>query len=105
MSSDQQTQKTPAFEGPFDNAFELYGDDTRAANLKVRVRLMDHLNDYIQDRDLTQEEAAECFGVPQSRISFLVNGRIHKFTIDYLINMCSQAGIEVDLQFAKVNPE
>ena len=29
----------------------------------------------------------------------LVNGRISKFTIDYLINMCSHAGIEVDISF------
>lgn len=105
MNNEQQNQKTPTFEGPFENAFGLYEDDTRAANLKVRARLMNHLNDYIQNRDLTQEEAAEHFGVPQSRISLLVNGRISKFTIDYLINMCSRAGIEVDLHFGKAKPE
>jgi predicted XRE-type DNA-binding protein len=98
MSNDENP---PTFEGPFESAFELSDDDTRTANLKVRARLMDHLHDHIRDRDLTQEEAAERFGVPQSRISLLVNGRISKFTIDYLVNMCSRAGIEVELSFGR----
>lgn len=101
MSTHQKDQEPTEFEGPFETAFEVCDDDTRSTNLKVRARLMDHLNGYIQDRDLTQEEAAERFGAPQSRISLLVNGRISKFTIDYLINMCSQVGIEVDLSFGK----
>lgn len=102
MSTHQKNQDPPEFDGPFKTAFEVYDDDTRSANLKVRARLMDHLNEYIQERDLTQEEAAEHFGVPQSRISLLVNGRISKFTIDYLVNMCSRAGIEVDLRLRKI---
>jgi len=69
--------------------------------LNVRARLMDRLNEHIQEKDLTQEKAAEHFGVPQSRISLLVNGRISKFTIDYLVNMCSRVGIEVNLSFGK----
>lgn len=102
MSTHEQNQESTEFDGPFETAFELYDDDTRSANLKVRARLMDHLTEYIQTQDLTQEEAAKHFGVPQSRISLLVNGRISKFTIDYLVNMCSRAGIEVDLRFGKV---
>lgn len=102
MSTHEENQQSTEFDGPFETAFEIY-DDTRSANLKVRARLMDHLNDYIQAQDLTQQQAAEHFGVPQSRISLLVNGRISKFTIDYLINMCSRAGIEVDVRLGEIN--
>lgn len=101
MSTHQKDQEPTEFDGPFESAFEVYDDDTRSANLKVRARLMDHLNEYIQAQGLAQEEAAQHFGVPQSRISLLVNGRISKFTIDYLVNMCSRAGIEVNLSFGK----
>lgn len=70
-----------------------------AANLKVRARLMDRLIDYVEENGFTQEEAAERFGVGQPRVSNLMRGQISKFTIDALLNMCSNAGIEVDVVF------
>ena len=84
------------YTGPFD----LYKDPDRAGHLKVRSKLMNLLAEYIGRKGFNQTEAAEHFGVSQGRISELLNGRISKFTIDYLINMCSCAGIEVDVTFA-----
>lgn len=86
------------FDGPYTSAFDVYDDPDRAGNLKVRAQLMHLLGDYIDEKGFKQEEAAQHFGVPQSRISQLVNGRISTFTIDYLINMCSRAGIRVDIR-------
>lgn len=94
MSTDERS-----FHGPYESAFDVLEDPDRAANLKMRARLMNRLDDYIREHGLTQEEAAERLEVSQSRISFLLNGRISKFTIDYLVNMCTRAGIEVDLVF------
>lgn len=87
------------FKGPYESAFDVLDDSERAANLKVRSKLMSRLEDYIREEDLTQQEAADRLDVPQSRISFLVNGQISKFTIDYLLNMCIRAGIDVDVTF------
>ena len=70
-----------------------------AKNLQIRAKFMDRLIDYVEDEGLTQVEAAERFGVSQSRVSYLLGGRISKFTIDALANMCSSAGIEVDVSF------
>ena len=70
-----------------------------AANLKIRAKFMDRLIAYVEDEALTQQEAAERFGVSQSRVSYLLNGRISQFTIDALANMCSNAGIDVDVSF------
>ena len=67
--------------------------------MKIRAKLMDRLIDYIEEHELTQQEAAERFGVRQPRVSYLLNGKISKFTIDALINMCSHAGLEVDVTF------
>lgn len=81
------------------NVFDQLFDSEEAANLKIRAKLIDRLIDHIEEHGLTQKEAAEEFGVDQPRISYLVNGKISKFTIDYLINMCNRAGISVDVHF------
>jgi len=81
------------------SAFDDLFNERDAANLKIRAKLMDRLIAYIEDNQLSQKEAASVFDVGQPRISYLVNGRISKFTIDSLVNMCSAAQISVDLQF------
>ena len=68
-----------------------------AANLKLRSQLMDALESYIGHENITQAEAAKRFGVPRSRVSELVNGRISKFTIDRLVNMASRVGLTTRL--------
>lgn len=100
-----ETDKNVEFNGPYETAFDVLEDPDRAANLKVRSKLMNRLDDYIREEGLTQEEAADQLGVPQSRISFLVNGKVSKFTIDYLLNMCTQAGIKVDVVFEGTRAE
>ena len=67
-------------------------DAGEAANLKLRSQLMDVLEAYISRERITQEEASRRFGVPRSRVSELVNGRISKFTIDKLVNMAARVG-------------
>ena len=64
-----------------------------AANLKLRSQLMDAIEAYIAREAITQEEAARRLGVPGSRVSELVNGRISKFTIDKLVNMAARVGL------------
>ena len=64
-----------------------------AANLKLRSQLMDAIKAYIDHENITQKEAAKRLGVPQSRVSELVNGRISKFTIDKLMNMAARVGL------------
>jgi predicted XRE-type DNA-binding protein len=45
----------------------------QAQNLRVRADLMIALSNLIEDRDLTQVEAAELFGVSQPGVSDLVH--------------------------------
>ena len=68
-------------------------DPGEAANLELRSQLMHALESYIGRENITQEEAAQRFGVPRSRVSELVNGRISKFTIDKLVNMAVRVGL------------
>ena len=77
-----------------ESIWDAVADDAgEAANLKLRSRLMDALEEYVGRERITQEEAARRFGVPRSRVSELVNGRISKFTIDKLVNMAARVGL------------
>ncbi|HWN42401.1 MAG TPA: XRE family transcriptional regulator [Thermoanaerobaculia bacterium] len=68
-----------------------------AEHLRIRSDLMIALRQLIEDRRLTQAEAARVFGVTQPRISNLVRGRIDLFSIDTLVDMLARAGIRVEV--------
>jgi predicted XRE-type DNA-binding protein len=48
--------------------------------------------------NLTQTEAAKRLKVSQPRISDLTRGKISRFSLDTLVNMLTDAGLEVDLR-------
>jgi predicted XRE-type DNA-binding protein len=87
------------------NIFEDLGFDRQeAANLKIRADLMLDLRKFIRSKNWTQAEAAMFFGETQPRISNLMNGDIERFAIDKLVQMLSQAGMDVRvLVTAKAN--
>ncbi len=72
-----------------------------ATNLKLRSQLMDAIEAYIAREGITQEEAARRLGVPRSRLSELVNGRISKFTIDKLVNMAARVGLATEVKIGQ----
>jgi predicted XRE-type DNA-binding protein len=78
------------------NIFEDLGfGKEEATNLKIRADLMLDLRKFIQSKNWTQAEAAIFFGETQPRISNLMNGDIERFAIDKLVQMLSQAGMNV----------
>ena len=68
-----------------------------AENLRIRSELMVRLARLIEDRGLTQAEAAKMLGVSQPRVSDLVRGKIDLFSIDMLVLMLAKAGLRVTL--------
>jgi predicted XRE-type DNA-binding protein len=80
------------------NVFTDLGfSDEKAEHLRLRSTLMIEVRKLIEERKLTQAEAAKLFGVTQPRISNLVRGRIDLFSIDTLVGMLARAGIQVDV--------
>jgi len=80
------------------NVFRDLGFGTQEAeNLRVRSELMIQIRKLIEQRRLTQAGAAKVFGVTQPRVSDLVRGRIDLFSIDTLVKMLAQAGVQVRL--------
>lgn len=66
-----------------------------AENLRIRSELMIRLGREIEERDLTQAEAARILGVTQPRVSDLVRGKIDLFSIDMLVNMLTRVGLQI----------
>lgn len=85
--------------GPDENIFEVLGfEGEEAANLLIRSQLMGEIKQYIRDKEMSLRAAAEHFGTSHPRISDLMQGRIDKFKIDYLIGLLSKTGKRVKIQ-------
>src|SRR5713101_1989095 len=78
------------------NAFHDLGfSSVEAEHLRVRAELMLAVERLIARRRLTQARAAKLLGVSQPRVSDLVRGRFHRFSIDALDDMLARAGVKV----------
>jgi predicted XRE-type DNA-binding protein len=69
-----------------------------ARNLQIRSQIMTALRNFIKKERLTQADAAKRLKVSQPRISDLTRGKISRFSLDTLVNMLGDAGLEVDLR-------
>jgi predicted XRE-type DNA-binding protein len=72
-----------------------------AENLRIRSAMMRALVAHIRKEKLTQARAAERLGVSQPRVSDLMRGKIHLFSIDNLVVLLAAAGLRVDLRVRK----
>ncbi len=67
-------------------------------NLLLRSRMVTALRKFIEKEGLTQADAAKRLKVSQPRISDLTRGKISRFSLDTLVNMLTDAGLEVDFR-------
>lgn len=72
-----------------------------AENLRIRSAMMRSLVSFIREKRLTQVRAAKLLGVTQPRVSDLMRGKIHLFSIDNLVVLVAAAGLRVDLKVNK----
>jgi len=84
------------------SVFEDLGfQPAEAENLRIRAAMMNALIAQIEKRKLTQAQAAKLLGVTQPRVSDLMRGRLHLFSLDTLVNFLSAAGLRVTLRVSK----
>lgn len=60
--------------------------------------MMRALVSFLREKRLTQARAAKLLGVTQPRVSDLMRGQIHRFSIDNLVVLLAAAGLRVDLK-------
>ncbi len=83
----------------FDNVWNALEDSPeQAENMKLRSTLMMHLKDCIQDQGWSGKEAAQKLGLSQPRVSYLMTGRIDKFSLDALVSIATRAGLDVKMK-------
>lgn len=63
----------------------------------ARAQIMSRIAEIIKGRGLTQKEASELLGVPQSKVSCLVNGKLSMFSLDLLFVLLNRLGRDVDI--------
>src|SRR5271155_4324514 len=56
----------------------------------------------IENQNLTQADAAQRMGITQPRVSDLMRGKLHLFSIDTLVALLAGLGLRVDFKVRKV---
>ncbi len=80
----------------FDNVWDAISDSHQETeNMKIRSQLMVALNAWITKRGMSQAEVAQTLGISQPRVSELVRGKIHLFSVDKLIAIMAHAGMYI----------
>jgi predicted XRE-type DNA-binding protein len=67
------------------------------AERQTKTRLAMALNHIIKDRSLKQAEAAALLGVPQPKVSALVNYRLDGFSVEKLMHFIVALGRDVEI--------
>ena len=84
------------------NVFHALGfSPSEAENLRLRSALMNTLIEEIERRKLTQAQAAKHMGVTQPRVSDLMRGKLHLFSLDTLVILLTAMGLKVELRIRK----
>lgn len=63
----------------------------------ARAQIMYRISEIIKEEGLTQKEAAKLLGIPQSKVSCLMNGKLSMFSLDYLFEMLNALDRNVEI--------
>ena len=66
----------------------------------LRCELAEGLRRWMARRGLTQAQAAERLGVSPPRMFEIASNKVDKLSLDYLVGLCSKAGVSVKLKLA-----
>ena len=63
----------------------------------ARAQVMARIADMIRERGLTQQRAAVLLGIPQSKVSCLMNGKLSMFSLDHLFELLNALDRDVEI--------
>jgi len=63
----------------------------------VRAQVMSRIAEIINERGITQKKAAKILGVPQSKVSCLMNGKLSMFSLDHLFELLNALDRDVEI--------
>ncbi len=94
----KSTKGTTITKGSGDVFASLGSSPAESRNLRIRSPMMTALRKFIEKEGLTHAGAAKVLRISQPRISDLTRGKISRFSLDTLVSMLSDAGLEVDFR-------
>jgi predicted XRE-type DNA-binding protein len=86
----------------YESPFHVIEEPEVASKFVLKADLTIMIRDIIENRGLTQKEAAEKLSVTQPRVSDIVNGKIDKFTLDMLFSMLDKLGFRTEFTFSSL---
>lgn len=63
----------------------------------ARAEIMLRISEIIKERGLTQKQASGLLGIPQSKVSCLMNGKLGMFSLDYLFELLNALDRDVEI--------
>ncbi len=94
--------KSPAITKVSGDVFRDPGfSPAEARNLRLRSELMTSLRKFLEQEGLTQADAAKQLKVSQPRVSDLTRGKISRFSLDTLVNMLTDVGMDVAVKIRR----
>ena len=78
------------------NVFADIGVDHPEQTL-IRAEVMAYVIEIIKERHLTPKSAAELLGIPQSKVSCLMNGKLSMFSLDHLFELLNTLDRDVEI--------
>ncbi len=65
--------------------------------LLIRAKTMLRIAEIIKERGLTQDRAARLLGIPQSKVSCLMNGKLSVFSLERLFELLNALDSDVEI--------
>ena len=85
----------------FESVWEALEDDpVRVQNLKLRSAALIEITEKLAGMNLSQTEIAKILSISQPRVSARMQGKIHKFRLDSLVDIAHRLGLRVSIQVA-----
>jgi predicted XRE-type DNA-binding protein len=78
------------------NVFEDIGV-IHSERVMARAQIMSKVADLIKIRNLTQKQASALLGLPQSKVSCLLNGKLSMFSLDHLFELLNALDSDVEI--------
>ncbi len=91
------TKKSEFFEGS-GNVYADLGIEN-AEEMQAKAKLAAEIHRIMKDRGLTQQKTAKLLGTTQAKMSDVVRGQFHSFTIDRLLKMLLDLGQDVQITY------
>ena len=70
----------------------------QAESMRLRSVFMLAIEKHVAQLGATQTEQARRLGITQPRLNDLLQGRIHKFSLDALVDIASKAGLRAAVE-------